>query len=211
MQAASNGSYGILCEIGSKMEQKLWNYEGLICSSRRDFSRALYSRFAHDLIRDGELIRGTVHIPNFQPPDISNIRSNDEPSHLAQLIADENLDIPLPRNEINDFIRSTSIGDRKTSPLSWWKTNSARFPNIAAIVSNFLAIPSSSVAIESAFYTSGMVVAPSCARLSDFSIESCMPVKPWIKLLGWTYFSPIWIFTMYFQFLGLNIMPALVP
>lgn len=44
--------------------------------------------------------------------------------------------------------------------LSWWKLNSPKYPTLACMARDFLAIPASTVASESAFSSSGRLVSP---------------------------------------------------
>ena len=54
---------------------------------------------------------------------------------------------------------------RHESPLSWWKSNSVRFPHLSAFIFKYLSSPSSTVTSERLFSTEGQIYEDSCNRL----------------------------------------------
>ncbi|KAH9768573.1 hypothetical protein KPL71_011654 [Citrus sinensis] len=58
--------------------------------------------------------------------------------------------------------------------LSWWKTNANRYPTLARIARDILAIPITTVASESAFSTGGRVVSPHRNKLHPSTLEALM-------------------------------------
>ena len=65
--------------------------------------------------------------------------------------------------------------------LSWWKTNANRYPTLARIARDILAIPITTVASESAFNTSGRVVSPYHNRLHPSTLEALMCCQSWLR------------------------------
>ncbi|KAH9705837.1 transcription factor TGA10 [Citrus sinensis] len=65
--------------------------------------------------------------------------------------------------------------------LSWWKTNANRYPTLARIARDILAIPITTVAYESAFNTSGRVVSPYHNRLHPSTLEALMCCQSWLR------------------------------
>ena len=98
----------------------------------------------------------------------------------------ENEQTPLraDSNEISMFLRATALGDYNADPLQWWKANQNRFPNIARVARDVLAIQPSSVASESVFSCSGNIVTAQRTLLSDSSIISCILLQSWNKFLS---------------------------
>ena len=64
--------------------------------------------------------------------------------------------------------------------LSWWKTNKARYPLLSEIAKDFLAIPISTVASESAFSTGGRILSPHRSRLHPDTLEALMCTQNWL-------------------------------
>ena len=58
--------------------------------------------------------------------------------------------------------------------LSWWRTNSTRFPALSEIARDVLEMQVSSVASESAFSTSGRILEPHRSCLTHFMVEVLM-------------------------------------
>ncbi|KAJ4769470.1 Zinc finger BED domain-containing protein DAYSLEEPER [Rhynchospora pubera] len=66
--------------------------------------------------------------------------------------------------------------------LSWWKMKAPRFPVLAQLTRDILAIPISTVASESAFSTSGRVLSQVRSSLSDESIEALLCAQDWLRV-----------------------------
>ncbi|XP_061358792.1 zinc finger BED domain-containing protein RICESLEEPER 4-like [Gastrolobium bilobum] len=65
--------------------------------------------------------------------------------------------------------------------LAWWKVQSSRFPIIANIAREVLAIPISIVASESAFSIGGRVLDHYCSCLTPQIVESLICTQDWLK------------------------------
>ncbi|KAJ4811606.1 Zinc finger BED domain-containing protein DAYSLEEPER [Rhynchospora pubera] len=66
--------------------------------------------------------------------------------------------------------------------LSWWKMKAPRFPVLAQLTRDILAVPISTVASESAFSTSGRVLSQVRSSLSDESIEALLCAQDWLRV-----------------------------
>ncbi|CAI0388952.1 unnamed protein product [Linum tenue] len=64
--------------------------------------------------------------------------------------------------------------------LAWWKSNMGKYPILHKVARDFLCIPVSTVASESAFSTSGRVISPHRSRLSPQTIEALMCAQNWL-------------------------------
>ncbi|WOH00516.1 hypothetical protein DCAR_0519881 [Daucus carota subsp. sativus] len=64
--------------------------------------------------------------------------------------------------------------------LNWWKVNGLKYPNLQHMARDFLAIPASTVASESAFSSSGRLVSPHRSRLHPKTIEALMCAQSWL-------------------------------
>ena len=65
--------------------------------------------------------------------------------------------------------------------LKWWKVNSSRFPILAQLARDVLAIPISTVASESAFSTGGRVLDPYRSSLSPKVVEGLLCAQDWLR------------------------------
>ncbi|WVZ09209.1 hypothetical protein V8G54_013739 [Vigna mungo] len=65
--------------------------------------------------------------------------------------------------------------------LHWWKVNSTRFPILANMAREVLAIPISTVASECAFSTGGRVVSPYRSCLTPKIVEALVCTQDWLK------------------------------
>ena len=66
--------------------------------------------------------------------------------------------------------------------LSWWKNNQGKYPILAKIARDFLAIPVSTVASESAFSTGGRHLSPHRSRLHPSTVEALVCTQNWFWL-----------------------------
>ena len=65
--------------------------------------------------------------------------------------------------------------------LTWWKKNKARFPVMAAMARDILAIPSSTVASESAFSIGGRVLDAFRSSLTPRLVEALICSHNWFR------------------------------
>jgi hypothetical protein len=65
--------------------------------------------------------------------------------------------------------------------LNWWKVNSTKFPVIAQIARDVLAILITTVASESAFSTGGRVLDPFWSLLAPTTIEALICSHNWLR------------------------------
>ncbi|KAK0592746.1 hypothetical protein LWI29_024628 [Acer saccharum] len=64
--------------------------------------------------------------------------------------------------------------------LVWWRANASEYPILAQIARDFLAIPVSSIASESAFSTGGRIVSLHRSRLHPDTLEALMCAQSWL-------------------------------
>ncbi|CAI0458320.1 unnamed protein product, partial [Linum tenue] len=88
----------------------------------------------------------------------------------------------LVHTELDHYLLEELIPKR--SPdfdiLMWWKLNGLKYPTLQAIARDFLAIPITSVASESAFSSGGRLIDPHRSRLHYDTIEAMMCTRSWI-------------------------------
>lgn len=71
--------------------------------------------------------------------------------------------------------------DSKLDILGWWKLNSHRYPVLAHLARDVLAIPISTVASESAFSTSGRILDDFHTSLTPFMLEALVCAQDWLR------------------------------
>ena len=97
----------------------------------------------------------------------------------AETLDDDNDNSVDPTDEVTSFFQFTSIPDVGADPLEWWKSAERRFPTIAKMARDYLAIQATSVASESTFSTSGQLITNRRSSLSDDRIEASMLCRNW--------------------------------
>jgi hypothetical protein len=77
------------------------------------------------------------------------------------------------KSEVNRYLmEDVETINAKFDILNWWKVNSSKFPILAKIARDVLAIPITTVASESAFSTRGRVLDPFRSSLAPRMVEA---------------------------------------
>nr|KAJ0197933.1 hypothetical protein LSAT_V11C700376070 [Lactuca sativa] len=85
-------------------------------------------------------------------------------------------------NELRTYLKENIVNYKKDfSILGWWRVNAIRFPTIARMAKDILAIQISSVASESAFSTCGRVVSEYRTSLSTLIVEALLCTQDWVR------------------------------
>ena len=87
------------------------------------------------------------------------------------------------KSELDKYLAEDceDIESNKFDILTWWKTNSSRFPILAHLARDVLAIPISTVASESAFSTGGRVLDDFRTSLTPFMVEATICTQDWLR------------------------------
>jgi hypothetical protein len=86
------------------------------------------------------------------------------------------------KSELDKFLAEEPEDDGpKFDILAWWKVNSSRFPVLACLARDVLAIPISTVASESAFSTGGRVLDDFRTSLTPFMVEALVCTQDWLR------------------------------
>lgn len=86
------------------------------------------------------------------------------------------------KSELDKFLAEETEDDRPNFDiLLWWKVNSSRFPILACLACDALAIPISTVASESAFSTSGRILDDFRTSLTPFMVEVLVCTQDWLR------------------------------
>jgi hypothetical protein len=86
------------------------------------------------------------------------------------------------KSELEKYLtEETEDTDTKIDILFWWKVNAHRFPILAHMSRDVLAIPISTVAAESAFSTSGRILDDFRTSLTPFMLEALVCTQDWLR------------------------------
>ena len=87
----------------------------------------------------------------------------------------------------SDFVRyfrdnvEVVIPGQPFNVLHWWQLNSTKYPIMAQIARDVLAVPVSSVASESAFSTGGRILDPYRSSLRPLTVEALVCTQNWLR------------------------------
>jgi hypothetical protein len=86
------------------------------------------------------------------------------------------------KSELDKYLaKDCEDPDQKLDVPAWWKLNASRFPIVARLARNVLAIPISTVASESAFSTGGRILDDFRTSLTPFMLESLVCTQDWLR------------------------------
>jgi hypothetical protein len=84
-------------------------------------------------------------------------------------------------NELETYLKEDLEQNMEINVLEWWKVNSGRYPILASIARDVLAIPVTTVASESAFNTGERVLDPYRSSLTPITTEAHICTQDWLK------------------------------
>uniref|UniRef100_A0A0D2ZZW7 HAT C-terminal dimerisation domain-containing protein n=1 Tax=Brassica oleracea var. oleracea TaxID=109376 RepID=A0A0D2ZZW7_BRAOL len=98
----------------------------------------------------------------------------------------ELIEVREAQDELETYLKESVVNPRtmlgvEFDVLSWWKVHYSKFPILAEIARDVLAMQVSSVASESAFSTSGRIINPHRSCLTHYMIEVLMCSEQWMK------------------------------
>jgi hypothetical protein len=88
------------------------------------------------------------------------------------------------RSEVHTYLDDSLVPSREGEEfdvLRWWKRNQDQYPVLAKMARDFLAIPLSTVASESTFSTTSMLIDKYRSSLSSETVEALICAKDWLK------------------------------
>lgn len=90
--------------------------------------------------------------------------------------------ICITKSEIDKYLSEDNEDDNnKFDILAWWKVNESRFPILARIARDVLAIPISTVASESVFSTGGRILDDFRSSLTPFMVQALICTQDWLR------------------------------
>ncbi|KAK9233321.1 hypothetical protein WN943_023570 [Citrus x changshan-huyou] len=107
----------------------------------------------------------------------------DEMADEWALFRNENTQNTHSKSELKFYLEECTLpSTSQFDILSWWKNNQGKYPILAKIARDFLAIPVSTVASESAFSTGGRHLSPHRSRLHPSTVEALVCTQNWFWL-----------------------------
>ncbi|RZC05574.1 zinc finger BED domain-containing protein DAYSLEEPER-like [Glycine soja] len=93
------------------------------------------------------------------------------------------------KSELDKYLEESVETSSDLDVLNWWKLNSNRFPILANIAREMLAIPVSAVATEYVFNVGGRVLDPYRSSLTPKMLEAHVCLQNWLKGTPFSLFS----------------------
>lgn len=97
----------------------------------------------------------------------------------------QNASTAIVKSELTCYLEEPVLIDESNAEnfdiLGWWKQNGLKYPTLQKIARDFLAIPISTVASESAFSTGGRVLSTQRSRLNEDTLEALMCAQDWLR------------------------------
>ena len=85
------------------------------------------------------------------------------------------------KSEVKQYLTNgREIRTGEFNILQWWKSNASKYPILAHMARDVMAIPISTVSSESAFSTGGRVLDPYRSSLAPRTVEALICAQNWI-------------------------------
>lgn len=119
-------------------------------------------------------------IHDYKPVTEGN-SSNDDPFPGTSLVDDifRELLPSTPGDELSQYLGEARYSGSQNL-LEIWQSLEGRYPSLAKMARDYLAVPGSTVGIERVFSNGGRLVSPQRSRLSSLTIEQLMLLKDWM-------------------------------
>jgi hypothetical protein len=85
-------------------------------------------------------------------------------------------------SEVDRYLAERRVDGGDTGVLEWWKQNSKRYPCLARIARDYLAIQATSTPAERVFSSAANLIDDKRGSLEDDTIQACMCLKSWLLL-----------------------------
>jgi hAT family C-terminal dimerisation region/BED zinc finger len=84
------------------------------------------------------------------------------------------------RDELKDYLDEPKVPS-ETRVLGWWQVHASKYPRLAMMARDYLAIPATGAPVERIFSGGVDLVAPKRGCLNEKTIQTCMCLKSWLK------------------------------
>ncbi|KAJ1701665.1 hypothetical protein LUZ63_001444 [Rhynchospora breviuscula] len=128
---------------------------------------------------ENQLDSSTIHMSSTtSSDDISDTRAG-----LKNFLSSKRVADPT-KTEMQEYLSvgldPTSL-DAEFDILAWWKLKAVRYPILARLTRDILAVPISTVASESTFNTADRILSPIRSSLNDESLEALICAQDWLR------------------------------
>jgi len=82
---------------------------------------------------------------------------------------------------LHTYLEESRLPLRELDVLSWWKTNEHRYPSVARMARDILAIPITTVASESTFSLSGRILTKYRQSTLPENAEAIVQTRSWLS------------------------------
>ena len=82
--------------------------------------------------------------------------------------------------ELDAYLEESVREDENFEILTWWKTNSNKYPVMSAMARDVLAIPLSTVSSKSAFSLGGRILSDNRSSMTPQTLEALVCCKDWL-------------------------------
>ncbi|KAJ3697616.1 hypothetical protein LUZ61_001321 [Rhynchospora tenuis] len=133
---------------------------------------------AHSKDTHNQANTSTTSSAEMRPSDISDTRAG-----LKSFLSGKRSVDPT-KTELEEYLSDALDGtslDVDFDILAWWKLKAPKYPIMARLTRDILAVPISTVASESTFSTAGRTLSPSRSCLNDESLEALICAQDWLK------------------------------
>lgn len=154
----------------------------MLCSELAELAQILDPRFGSEILSHSTILRSYVVVPSLTEGEAVTEKSSNElqpadcASFMRRLLNDDSLQ-DCYEDKVVAYLPATAIADKSTDPFEWWKANAKRYPNIALLARDMLAIQASSVCSEDVFSVAGNLLDPLRKKLFDESRSSVMVLR----------------------------------
>jgi hypothetical protein len=140
-----------------------------------------YSKFYGSVVSRFDVAIGSLNATSSNVVDDDSENAMDKFNSLfsQHLVEENDLDY---RSEVDRYLLDRCEATTKEfDVLAWWKINRPKYPILAEIARDVLAIPISTVASESKFSTEERVLDPFRSSLSPLTVEALICTQNWIR------------------------------
>ncbi|KAL0345732.1 UNVERIFIED_CONTAM: putative AC transposase [Sesamum radiatum] len=145
-----------------------------------DMLHLLYKQYAHSSLEHTSKDKDSI-----QDYILLQLDGEDDPSELLESQFAKHMEEEQCAESKSEVTRYLLDGCEKSSKdfdvLKWWKSSSSKYPILSKIAEDVLAIPVSTIALESAFSTSGRVIDAFRSSLSPKMVEALICTQDWLR------------------------------
>ncbi|KAI8528096.1 hypothetical protein RHMOL_Rhmol12G0124700 [Rhododendron molle] len=139
-----------------------------------DKVRTTFSKLFDEYDSDGSSSSGSHAVMGSSKHNLGGFQEWYEKGHASSIHA-------LQKSEMDQYLEEIVFSNTEDFNIFWWKVNSGKYPTLARMAHDILAIPATTVASEAAFSVGGRVIDESRASLLPDIVEALMTANDWIE------------------------------